>query len=400
VSNHLAIAAVTATLRNLLDEIRIDFPATDITTRAPKQARPNENKTQVNLFLYQTRPNTGWRNSDLPGRTQQGETGYPPLGIDLFYLLTAYGAGGDEVLAHQVLGRAMSILHDHSVLGRDEIRNALAGNDLHDQIERVRISQEMLLLDDLYKLWSSFQMDYHISAAYQASVVLIESQRPTITPLPVLQVDIGAHTSLLPPYPTILSLGLPNGQTSARLGDTLEVRGHHLSGTTVEVNFRNERLTAPIVLNPGGTATDKTIQITLPNTPAAQSAWAAGLYRVAVHITDSSGQVRVTNEAPMALAPGITNVTPNPAALGIGGEVTLTVACQPNLRTDQRVSLLVGSNEYGLRSISGANANFDVSPRPDVYFVRLRVDGIDSILVDRTQTPPIYDPNAKVTFTP
>jgi hypothetical protein len=33
------------------------------------------------------------------------------------------------------------------------------------------------------------------------------------------------------------------------------------------------------------------------------------------------------------------------------------------------------------------------------YWTRLRVDGIDSMLVDRSKTPPVFDPTQKVTVT-
>jgi hypothetical protein len=33
------------------------------------------------------------------------------------------------------------------------------------------------------------------------------------------------------------------------------------------------------------------------------------------------------------------------------------------------------------------------------HFVRLRVDGVDSLLVDKSKTPPVFDPAQKVTVT-
>ncbi len=33
---------------------------------------------------------------------------------------------------------------------------------------------------------------------------------------------------------------------------------------------------------------------------------------------------------------------------------------------------------------------------PGEYFLRLRIDGVDSLLVDRTVTPPVFDRNQKV----
>src|SRR6187549_2755983 len=87
----------------------------------------------------------------------------------------------------------MRVLHDKSVLAATDIRNAtdevplLQGAALDRQFENVKITPEHLSLEEMSKLWTTFQTQYRISAAFQLSVVLIESQRPVKAPLPVLQ---------------------------------------------------------------------------------------------------------------------------------------------------------------------------------------------------------------------
>jgi hypothetical protein len=400
VSNPLAIAAVTAALRNLLDEVATAFPGTDITAMPPVRARPNEARTQLNLYLYHTRPNIGWRNTDLPGQARPGETGFPPLAIDLYYLITAYGREGEDLEAHQVLGQAMSVLHDHPVLGRQELRDALPGSDVHTQIERIRIAPEPLSVDDLFKLWSAFQTEYRISAAYQVTVLLIESQRATRTPLPVLSPHVGAQASLVPPFPTITEIEPQNGQPSARLGETLTIRGHHLAGTGHRVLLTNERLGAPLELAPIGTPTDTELRVSLPNDASAQTNWVAGVYRVAVHVTPPGEPTRVTGERPFALAPLISIAPPSPVSLGGGTSVTVTVTSRPETRAEQRVSLLMGHHEIRPASSSGADVQFGVALAPGEYLARLRVDGVDSLLVDHTVTPPAFLDAARVTIVP
>ncbi len=141
-SNSLAIGAVTATLRNLLDNgIAAEGGGLHTTTLPPEKAQTfgqADGAGRVNLFLYQTHINAAWRNMDMPSQIKPNETGQPPLALDLFYLLTAYERddGDSSVIAHRLLGRAMRVLHDHPLLGADEIRTALPNNDLADQIER------------------------------------------------------------------------------------------------------------------------------------------------------------------------------------------------------------------------------------------------------------------------
>src|SRR5436305_11055968 len=145
-SNALAIAAVTTTLRNLLftqvkllDDTLQDL---DVTTQPPDLARNTNTTSQLNLFLYQTVINGAWHNQDMPRQVRPGETAAPPLPLNLHYLITAYGRGANDAdtVSHRVLGGAMSVLHDHPVLGRDEIANALLKNDLGEQFERLRIT--------------------------------------------------------------------------------------------------------------------------------------------------------------------------------------------------------------------------------------------------------------------
>ena len=108
-----AIAAVAATLRNLLtlgvtpDQ---DLNDTTVTTMPPDRARAvGNNANQLNIFLYQAMPNAAWRNLDMPGRANPGEIAMPPLALTLHFLLTAYGRDNDLVqpFSLQLLGSAM-----------------------------------------------------------------------------------------------------------------------------------------------------------------------------------------------------------------------------------------------------------------------------------------------------
>ena len=414
-SNSLAIAAVTATLRNLLTQRVTDDPDladTTVTTQPPDKARnANNTANQLNLFLYQTVVDAALRNMDMPRQVKPGETGQPPLPLVLYYLIIAYGRNDDDVFSHRLLGRAMSVLHDHPLLGAEEIRAALPDNDLHEQVERVRMTPQSLSLEELSKLWTTFQTQYRISAAYQVAVVLIESTRPARAPLPVLkrgQDDQGitSQPDLTPPFPTITDVHPPNQQSSARLGDILTLSGYHLDGADVAVEIRHPRIPNAIILvpEPGATATDITVRI--PNQP---NNFPAGLYVLAVIVTRPGETFsRRTNELPFMLAP---QVEPNPPinALRNGDTVTISLTCNPRVLPEQRVALLLGEDEI-LAAPHPAATNDLQFPAKDVpagkfpagarYFVRLRIDGVDSLLVIRTGEPPTlqFDPNQQVTI--
>lgn len=408
-SNALAIAAVTATLRNLLQAGINGDPLlgfVDVTVRPPDKARTSgDNDNQLNVFLYQTTLNDGWRNRDMP-QSRPGELGQPPLALNLHYLIMAYSADNDDLLSHRILGYAMRVLHDHPVLGRDEIRSALVEADLHDQFERIRITPQPLSLEELSKLWTTFQTQYRISAAYEATVVLIESQRDVRAALPVLtrgEADRGpvAQPDLTPPFPTLTSVEPPffqpdvlqGQQPNAHLGDTVIVRGFHLDGA-VTLRFTHPRRELPIELALAGQTNPNELRFTIPNQPAT---WPAGMYSVSALIRKPGEQDRITNTVSLSLAPTIT-LAPADAT---PGDLVLTVTCAPQVLPEQRVALLFGAREVvsAPRAASTGTLSFTI---PDVtlgeYYVRLRVDGADSLLVNRAVTPPAFFASQKVTI--
>jgi hypothetical protein len=90
-SNFLAIATVTAALRQTLNAVAgIDVPGAEVTTMRPDE--PTNTDARVNIYLYQVTPNAAWRNADLPTRRNDGGlVQRPQVALDLHYLLTFYG---------------------------------------------------------------------------------------------------------------------------------------------------------------------------------------------------------------------------------------------------------------------------------------------------------------------
>lgn len=191
-SNFLAIATVTETLRQMLDAA----VSSNVAGAKATAAKPSESgEKAVNIYLYQVGPNASWRNDDLPSR--RGDRTLirrPRAALDLYYLFTF---SGDE--AHQepqqIMGSVISSLHSRPVLTRQQIREAVShaengflnGSDLDEEIELVRFTPISLSLEELNNLWSGFfQIPYSLSMAYQASVVFIEGKDVAETPLPVL----------------------------------------------------------------------------------------------------------------------------------------------------------------------------------------------------------------------
>ena len=416
-SNSLAIAAVTATLRSLLENpVAAEVSGAKVFTQPPDEVGTGVDL--VNLFLYQTVINGALRNTDMPQRVKPGETGQPPLALNLYYLLTAYAKTNDAAspVSHQLLGRAMRVLHNHPLLGAEEIKNALPNNDLYEQIERVRITPQPITLDEMSKLWTTFQAKYRISTAYQVSVVLIDSDRASRTPLPVLtrgkdDRGVDAQANLLAPFPTLTELALPTPtQPSAQPGNTLTLRGHHLDGDSLAARFNNSRLANPIQLGPlPAPVSSETadVAILIPDDALNRARWVAGYYTVSLAVTRNSepvNKIRTTNELAFSVAPHILTINPTIRSAA-AGDFTLTVTCSPQIRPEQRAALLFGATEV-LADPHAAQTDtltFRIAPVTPAligeYFIRLRVDGVDSMLVKYDATPPVFDSNQKVTIT-
>jgi hypothetical protein len=425
-SNALAIAAVTATLKQILqqgvaqDPSDPDLSDATVTILPPDKARGVNSANQLNLFLYQIQRNAAWVNSDMPRQVLSGETGFPPLPLNLWYLLTAFGRNDDsdnslQPFGHHLLGKAMSILHDHPVLSAADIiaatQTILPASDLDRQIERVRITFQPLSVEEIYRLWTGFATAYRLSAAYEAAVTLIESKRPTKAPLPVLtrgQKDKGV-TAVASPPPLLNEASPPPPFAAARLGDDITLSGQQLNNDPVLVRFNNFRLPAPNDLPPkaGGTATRiiAHLEADLAKDPDALIKWVAGYYTVSLVVKRPGLPVWTTNEVPMPLAPTITISPPNAPA----GDITLTVTCAPRVLAEQRVLLLFGDRQMPVESLTNPSDKSRpttltfVVPAATVgsYLVRLRVDGVDSLPVTLTGTPPTmaFDPNQTVTVT-
>jgi hypothetical protein len=288
------------------------------------------------------------------------------------------------------------------------VRDALAGTDLAGQPELIKLSMQPMGTEEVSKLWAAIQSNYRPSVAYQASVVLIESQRPSRSPLPVLMRGAGDRgvavqpdtAAPAPPFAALSTVTPPNEQPSARPGDLLTLTGFHLDGASVQVRFANPRLDAPIPVapQPGGTA--ERIIVRVP--PDAPAAWVAGVYTVTAAVSRPGEPDQVTNALALALAPVIQAVSPNPAARDGNGRVMLTVTCNPRVRPEQRASLFLGAREVLAQPHPTATDTLtflvDAAP-PGQHWLRLRVDGVDSVLVDRSVTPPVFDPAQRVTIT-
>jgi hypothetical protein len=411
-SSAYAIAGVTAVMQGIIERGVVAHGVgtaigDDIVVSAVSPDRVNGGEPGLNLFFYQATPNTGWRNEGLPSRNARAERmTNQPLALDLHYLISANGTS--DLYSEILLGSAMQTLHETPFFGRndvrsllsppplpdvDEILNALDASGLADQLEQIKITPEYLSNEDMSKLWSAVQSNYRPSAAYVATLVLIKAEQPARSPLPVLTRGIAVRPDLIPPTPTILTIEYVDQQNVARLGEEVVINGFHLNGSNVRAQLlmQSEALIADFSIS--GDATNQRIAF---NMPVDTTTWLSGIYQLSLIMDDEDGNAIESNRVPLIISPQFSGFN---AARNVDDSVTVDLTVSPEVHDNQTVSLILGQTQQFGEDFDGQTGNlsfvFPVLPAGD-YWVRIRVDGIDNILINRGVTPPEFHPDQEV----
>ena len=354
-----AIAAVTTALQNMIQTAISDSSADPavqdgrVTSRPPDKARADGLVNQVNVFLYRTSVDAAWRNQQPPG-LRPGEVGYPPLPLVLSYVVTAYGRDDDEILAHRLLGIAMSTVHDEPVLSPAVLAAAGPGSGVDSQPERIRIVPGPIPQDEISRMWSTFQTGYRISATYDVGVVLIDSNRAASAARPVemrgaddrgpsvaaaLAPRLTSVPGFLQPDPTTLVTEFVLGGEGLDTLDTVVLSGPGLPDD-------GQKLAAVF--------TSTQIQATIPTTIP------AGSYLIWARKAD--GSAPSTAHVPISLSPVI--LTKSPMRQPVSQPTSKVIQFAPAASAEQNVSVVVGSAVLPA-SVAGANRDqvtFDVTP--------------------------------------
>lgn len=396
-SNHFAIATVTAVLRKTLEDALADarpgLAGARVTTTRPNAPQADLPNPGVNVFLYQSSSSAALRNQDLPRRRSDGTLAQrPQSALDLHFLLTFHGS--DARFEPQILlGIATRALHEHPVMTRAAIESVLAdpefavlqGSDLADALEPPRVSPVALSVEDMGKLWSIFyQIPYVLSTAYRASVVLIESDTTVRSAPPVRRARVRTQASIGPRLDRVVaatSSAGPGQDAWILAGSDVVLLGERLHAVGTRVRFDDVEVTP----DPAAVS-DGRIQVATP------AALAAGVHRVQVvhrRTVDAAAVEAASSVVPIVLHPTI-------AAQAAGRTLALTIA--PPVGRSQHVAVLLNeidapaereARAYSLRvparpaESPDPTATLDVAltdVAPGSYLVRVQVDGAESPL--------------------
>jgi hypothetical protein len=383
-SSALAIASVTRGLRALVNQalqapLPANLPADTVpTTQVQVTTLPldkvrsfSANGNLLNLYLYSTVPNPALGNGLPPRGGPAG--GEPPLALNLHYMLTAFGQDDNELIAQLLLGRAMLALHDNPLLMPADLADALGAADVQGQVERVRITPHSLGFEEMSKLWMAYQTQYRLSAAYEASVVLIDSARPAKLAPPVRRASIVVAPLRTPSIEQVTpQVAVP--------GATMTLAGANLGAPATQVVVAGLRAVP-------STIADRTLTFTLPaGVPAG-----VNTVRVVQEVPLGAppavhpGVGFESNAAAFMLSPSIAAASPISVARG----AVLQLPVAPPVGRTQRAVLLLDDQQVA--SAPHAPGDPDTSstvsfPIPSnfvarSYLARVMVDGACSALV-------------------
>ena len=386
-SNYLAIATVTAGLYQiLLDPVRtaVGSSATIVFGRPHAANNDKDSNPKLNIYLYQVTPNAFFRNADLPTRRADGTLVKQPMAaLDLHYLFTFHGKE-EQFEPQLMLGIVASTLQAEPVLLPSTIQSALGSfgvlntSDLANQVERVRFTPTALSLEEFSKLWSAFfQVEYKLSVAYQASVVLIENGSATPQEAP----PVAARNVYALPFqqPTITQVIPKTGVGQPILPtSTLVIQGSELIANNTLVRIGN--LEVPPV---SVTATALTLPV-----PSGLQAGLLGVQVIQQLLIGTPPVLHAgveSNVAPIVLQPVITPTAASDTQI----TVTVTPAVQPAQKIKLLLNQVSGSAPAAFTfsfppvTASATSLTIPISGVPGggtVYFIRISIDGAESPL--------------------
>jgi hypothetical protein len=380
VSDYRAVAAVTATLQNMLQaSVAAAVPGAIVKTGRPAGMPSTTSTGEVNIFLFQVTQNAAFRNADLALRRSDGSLiRAPQVALDLHYLISFYG-DDIKLVPQLLLGVTAATLHAYPHPRPEDLPgfamgngHPLAGSGIEQQMDRLRFAPLTLTHEELSKLWSVFfQVPYTLSIAYLCSVVLIEAD---LTPQPSMPLRGAAFTvqpQTLPPQVDQVSPQVVSLEGDARI----TLRGRNLRGDDIvrigerEVAPESATVTMLSVALPGDLrAGVQTVQV-IRRANGAASSPVAFVVRPAV-----AGEVRFTAEGEETSGPTVLARVIPPVGPGQRAALLLNETGAPAGRPPRGYSLNV-------RTGGGDLAVPVPGVEPGTYLVRVEVDGIASELV-------------------
>ncbi len=227
-SNFEAIAEVSETLNNLLKENMNMGEELVITLTSPDETVQTD-KHRLNIYLYHISENSFFKNQPfIPKKGDLSKKQYPSLSLNLFYMITPFAAAPatEPQEAQKVLGQAMRIFHENSIVPEDYLQGDLKGS-----AEEIKLILNPVSLDDMTKIWNSLTKPFRLSVCYEVSVIQISSIFEVPSAKLVEETRVKVNTNFKTPSVVITSIRPAKGPP----GTIFSIFGKGFKGIKVEI---------------------------------------------------------------------------------------------------------------------------------------------------------------------
>jgi hypothetical protein len=167
------IASVSETLQSVLSNAVASLDNPPPTAELSNlQGNISTNPARLTIFLFEVAEDASARNKPRVRTATHPHiaTAKPPMALVLRYLITAWG--GDRATEHRLLGRAMQVLYDGSLISGPDLQ----GGALKDTTEVLKVTLLPLTLEERTRVWYSVQRPYRLSLYYEVRVVNLDSE--------------------------------------------------------------------------------------------------------------------------------------------------------------------------------------------------------------------------------
>jgi hypothetical protein len=376
----------------------------EVSPLMPEAVR-NKADCQLSFYLFHVQPDPSVRNWPPSGKVAQPNASQP-LGLTLFYLLTAYSKES-AIQEQQAMSIAIQALHEYATY-----------NDPTDQVS-FTITLDAERSDDANRRWQSFSAPYRLAVAYRVGVVLLTPDKSPPAPAPPPRtIGLGVGPATLPfgtagalagtasrveltpanPQPTS-DIEYDYSPAVVRPGDQLTAFGAGLDLATASRLY---------LLDPAAVETEITawkaaaaqqtasrLVATLPSAVGAMPANSPlpGIYQLRVGSSTGQGDVADyrSNATPISIA-ARTAAVPSPwpgPPFSFAGDGFIPGATELYLDTTSLTetgAAAAGSGEFKI-SVNGTSIHFQppAGMPAGQYSVRLRVRGVEGPPIGRVE---------------
>jgi hypothetical protein len=289
------------------------------------------------------------------------------------------------VVPRSVIQTALTALDSGAPSNEQQLVSA---STLASQIEHIRITPEALTTEEIYRLWTAFQVSYRPTTSYQVSVVVIQDtasfqsnrpvQRRALVALPLTGPMISSVTPQMAAAGQTLTINGSNFLNGPPANTLVSFNGNApVAAATVQGNC--VRVNVPATLPAGVGSVSVITNVTFPSSSTPHPCFSS---------SPVPFQLIPTIQPPSPLPPP--PATPPPYQATQGAPLTITV--NPPVGIMQSVVVYIGDLAIplpqgpltGPATSTTVTVTVPTSINPATYMLRVEVDGAQSQLTPET----------------